>query len=229
MSVYARSIKSAQDRPPPTPIQIANKKRRHEKNMLIEQSLELFNHYNYRNQETVIKLIKLTLEKIRKRIVQASNPTANYGHIRIVKETPIFKSNALLAIPSITLQPSLDDIQTNLNRATQMIINVGKGISQWSKIKKIMLKRSNTMSLKNRIKEEETEQHKPTTYLKAILENKEITKVSALIATCITSIKADVEHGKDTFFKYKFIWERNKESELGEFLANKPTVSLKAF
>ena len=227
MSVYARSIKSAnQDRLPPTAIQIANKKRRHEKNLLIEQSLELFNHYNYCNQDAIIKLIKITLEKIRKKIVQASNLTANYGHIKIVKEAPVFKSNALLAIPSITLQPSLDDIQLNLNKATQMIINVGKGISQWTKNKKMMLKRSNTMLAKNRIKEEEAEQleKKATNYLKAVLENKEVIKISALIATCITSVKAKVEHGKDTFFKYKFIWEKNKESELTEFLANKPTV-----
>ena len=60
-AMSVRSSKSLQT-------QLTTRKRRTKKNLMNELSLELFNHYNNRNQETLIKLIKANLERIRKRI-----------------------------------------------------------------------------------------------------------------------------------------------------------------
>lgn len=226
MSVHARSSKSL-ERPTLTPAQLAQKKRRMEKNAMNELSLELFNHYNYRNQDTIIKLVKLNLEKVRKRIVQASHVPADYGTIKVKKEMPIFKSNALLAIPSIVLHPSLDEIQNQLNRAIQTIINVSKSVTQWTKSQKLIQKRHSLMITSRRTLEDENEVGliSGKNYLKAVLEHKDVAKLSAVLATSITSIKKKVTEGTNAFDKYSFIWEKNRETDLKEFLTNNPHVS----
>ena len=39
---------------------------------------------------------------------------------------PFFKCNAVLAIPNVVMAPALDEVQQNVNRSAQMIINVSK-------------------------------------------------------------------------------------------------------
>jgi len=227
MSVHAKSTKSIlTDRPALTPAQLAFRKKRNEKNALNELALELFNHYNHRNQDTLTKLIKLNLDKVRRRIVQASSVSADYGVVKVIKETPIFKTHALLAIPAIRLQPNLDDIQAHLNRAVQAIINVSKSVGQWTKNQALILKRNNSVFMARRGDEElEANLAANKNYLKAVLENKDVSKLSALIATSITAIKNEVTAGTDTFIKYKFIWEKDRDSDLKAFLAAEPQVS----
>lgn len=45
---------------------------------------------------------------------------------------PIFRANITLAIPNIAMTPALEDIQQTLNKAVECIINVPKGVRQWS-------------------------------------------------------------------------------------------------
>ena len=54
---------------------------------------------------------------------------------------PVFKSFAVLAIPSIGIQPSLDEIQQYLNKSVQLIVNVSKNITQWTKGQKFEKKK----------------------------------------------------------------------------------------
>ena len=48
-------------------------------------------------------------------------------------EVPLFKIFAELAIPNVTVRPSIDEVQMYLNRSVQIIISVSKCISQWDK------------------------------------------------------------------------------------------------
>ena len=47
---------------------------------------------------------------------------------------PFFRCDAILVIPAVCMSPALDDVQQTVNKAAQAIINVSKGISQWSKV-----------------------------------------------------------------------------------------------
>jgi dynein heavy chain len=45
---------------------------------------------------------------------------------------PIFQASVTLAIPNVAMVPALEDIQQTLNKAVECIINVPKGVRQWS-------------------------------------------------------------------------------------------------
>ncbi|XP_052831159.1 dynein axonemal heavy chain 5-like [Octopus bimaculoides] len=46
---------------------------------------------------------------------------------------PFFRTDAILTIPSITVQPALDEIQQVINKAVHMIVGVHKHVAHWSK------------------------------------------------------------------------------------------------
>ena len=117
---------------------------------------ELFNHFNHRNMDAIIKLVKTTLEKLRKRI-WASQAVKSYlneqsmggGGLLDKKETPVFKCYAVLAIPIIVMQPSLDEVQQSLNKSVQFILNVSKQVTEWTRIKRIGLVKKKELTKKD--------------------------------------------------------------------------------
>lgn len=88
---------------------------------------ELLNHFSHRNLDAIVRVIRMTLEKLRKRITT----TLSYG--RNHREAPVFKVFAELAIPNITIQPSTDEVQGYLHKAVTTIVSISKSISQWNK------------------------------------------------------------------------------------------------
>ncbi|CAF3405686.1 unnamed protein product [Rotaria sp. Silwood1] len=101
--------------------------RREQKKEYLQNAVtELLHHFSHQNLDAIIKVIKITLEKIRKRIV------STFIYNQSSREIPIFKIFAELIIPNITLQPQIDEVQSYLNKAVHIIIAISKNISQWS-------------------------------------------------------------------------------------------------
>ncbi|CAF0809445.1 unnamed protein product [Rotaria sordida] len=105
-------------------------RRKQKKEYLQNAITELLHYFSHQNLDAIIKVIRITLEKIRKRIASTFIYDQNY------REVPIFKVFAELIIPNITLQPQIDEVQSYLNKAIHTIINISKNISQWSKDRK---------------------------------------------------------------------------------------------
>jgi hypothetical protein len=83
-SVHGRSLKSAEQQRRSshlaTDSQLASKRRRHERLALNDHALDLFTHFSLRHQDTLARLVRACLERVRKRIAQASHTPARYGH-----------------------------------------------------------------------------------------------------------------------------------------------------
>lgn len=177
-----------------------------------------------------------------------------------IKETPIFKSFAVLAIPAIGMQPSMDEIQQYLNKAVQAIVNTSKSINQWTKGRKLVKKRSmgvmqdvktsldvTTTTLNGTSGDDSVVQggadesqlalmsDRPSSpaenaprpqknYYKAVSENKDIAKLISLLFTCLSATKKDVLNALDHFKEYQFIWQKDRDDDLKEFVATDPKV-----
>lgn len=171
----------------------------------------------------------------------------------LIIESPVFKSFAVLAIPTIGMQPSLDEIQQYLNKSVHAIVNVSKTITQWTKGRKVekkkpvdphavkpaldvtattqngdesMLQEDSHGQLTERAASPATSlTHKPQkTYYKAVSENKDIAKLVSLLFTCLSSTKKDVLNALDKFKEYQFIWQKDRDEELKEFMSTSPKV-----
>ncbi|XP_036366495.1 dynein heavy chain 5, axonemal-like [Octopus sinensis] len=104
----------------------------------LEEIQELKSHYNHRNIDALVKVTRNTLEAIRKRITSSNSimhyiESQKYAEGAKKNSRPFFHADAILTIPSITVQPALDEIQQVINRAVHMIVGVHKHVAHWSK------------------------------------------------------------------------------------------------
>ena len=44
---------------------------------------------------------------------------------------PLFRADIVLQIPNVVMKPSLDDLQSSLNKAVQVILKTSMEIPQW--------------------------------------------------------------------------------------------------
>lgn len=124
------------------PTVAAAKRKNDIKEYLEEHALELLSYFNSRNLEAIIRVTRSTLDAIKRRV--AATTGVNYVERpagikeELTTNTAAFRSNVVLAIPTITMQPALDDIQQAINKAATMVVYVSKGIEQWEETCKIL-------------------------------------------------------------------------------------------
>ena len=83
--------------------------------------------------------VSLSLKLKLKSGLSSSGEGSIYGDAK-KDSRPFFRTNATLAIPNIVMQPALDEVQQGLNKAVQSIISCSKGVAQWSKERKRVVK-----------------------------------------------------------------------------------------
>ncbi|XP_049585235.1 dynein axonemal heavy chain 5 [Syngnathus scovelli] len=128
------------------------------------EAQELLSYFNHRNVDALLKLIRNTLETLRKHI-----QTSPLAHFMGENDSPrrgrsngqqaIFRVNATLSIPNIAIIPTLEDIQQALNRTVECVVSVSKGVGQWNKerISKRKMDEKRIAALKPESSESESE------------------------------------------------------------------------
>lgn len=242
---------------PLTQAQLLRKRRKEQRHTMDEHARELLSFFNHKNLDAIVKLIKSTLEKIRKRINASQTVSYLNANEKTRREKAVFRCYAVLAIPNVTMQPTLDEVQQTLNKCVQTIVGVSKHIPLWSKERRGAVKppqpekakKVNLLTIRSEhensamdeenlnlnesrsVRQEErptsptTTIQAPKNYFKSVSENKEIAKLVSLIMTCISLTKKDVLGALDRFKTYQYIWQKDRDEDLREFLTNDIRVS----
>lgn len=181
-----------------------------------EETIELVNTINNRLVDALLKCIRNSLDLLKRRLYQGSSGH-RYGKVDKDKYNkandllvPFFKADIILEIPSITIQPSLDDIQHALNKAFHSILEVCRNVQQWNRIK---------------TQTSEALMPKAKNYYRYIAEHKDVTKLTVMLSSAVSSLKADSVRCLDYFSEYSFLWKSDKEEVVQEFLATEPILS----
>lgn len=103
---------------------------------------ELFNHFKYRNLEALIASVRGTLDNLRRCITTSSTLRSTnraYATAALSNSqeegphpTACFQADLILAIPSVVMQPTLEEMQNTVNQAVQYICEVGQHIQLWT-------------------------------------------------------------------------------------------------
>eukprot|EP00079_Xenopus_tropicalis_P026874 XP_012820905.1 PREDICTED: dynein heavy chain 5, axonemal [Xenopus tropicalis] len=238
---------------PPSPP--TKKKKKDMMEILEEEACELLSHFNHRNVDALLKVTRNTLETIRKRIQMSSMISFLDGNAiskQKINGQPIFKANITLAIPNIIMVPALDEVQQTLNKAVENIVNVSKGVGQWSKermSKKNILERKIT-AMRGNSNDSDSEDviveaggrstHENISevasistvafvhnknYFKNVSENKEIVKLCSVLSTSINSTKKEVLTALERFKSYHHIWQKDRDNVIEKFVSGSPLLS----
>lgn len=130
-----------------SPAAAAAKRKRETRDQLNMEAQELLTHFIHKNVDAIVRVTRTTLDSMRKRVQSAvahhyvgKGTSLSQGKDSGPDLSPLFSAYVTLQIPNITMQPALDEIQQGLNKAAQYVISVSKGVSQWNKTCKALLK-----------------------------------------------------------------------------------------
>ncbi|XP_032555884.1 dynein heavy chain 5, axonemal isoform X6 [Chiroxiphia lanceolata] len=231
------------------------KRKRMDLEKLEEEANELLSYFNNRNIDALLKVIRNTLETLRKRIHASSmiNFLENHSASKQKKGArPMIRTSINLSIPNIIMTPSLDEVQQMLNKAVNSIVKVMKGVGQWSKerrSKKKMLERKVAVlrcesrdsdsddgmketgkkpihdSVSDAASLSSSDPVQSQNYFKSVSENKEIIKLVSLLSSAINSTKREVLTALESFSCYHHIWQRDKEETIDKLMMGNPLLS----
>ena len=212
---------------------IATLRRVEQRTKLRQEADILQNTYEQRNIETLIQLTRNTLETIRKRVT-----THTYSKRK--NENPLFRSDIILALPSLIMRPTLDEIQQGLNKAVLQITDVSKKVYRWGqeRLKKEpsspqtesrpgFISRSD-MKSRSRLHLGQAPcalRH----YHRIVSDNKDVAKLVSLLSSAISSTKTQVTKGVEHFAKYQELWAVDKDLHLVEFMEGSPEPGVNEF
>lgn len=130
-----------------SPAAAAAKRKRETRDQLNMEAQELLMHFIHKNVDAIVRVTRTTLDGMRKRVQAAiavhyleNSSSLGQGRDSGPDLSPLFLANVTLQIPNITMQPALDEIQQGLNKAAQYVVSVSKGVSQWNKTCKALIK-----------------------------------------------------------------------------------------
>ena len=213
----------------------ALQRKRTQQNKLKQESENLMLVYEQKNIDVFLQLTRVSMEGLRKRLMVASL----YGEQKASKgNIPLFQSDILLVLPTITMSPSLDEIQQGLNQAVSCIALFTKTVYRWwqerptedpnsSEAMSPDLDISNETHGRNRsgrVKFKGTLAALKN-YHQMVAEHKEVAKLISLLSTAVNSTKNIISQGLAQFDRYRVVWEVEKEQRIAEFMKEDPGVN----
>jgi dynein heavy chain len=117
---------------------------------------------------------------------------------------PFFEVDVLLDGEESSLKPSLDEVQSAINRAASHVLKSTRKVQLWFQ------------------KDQPEEDREP--FYNWIAKDKEIVKVILLLTGSIQGTKNNVNRFLDSFGKYSWLWTKNPNEELKIFTKSNPTL-----
>ena len=215
---------------PKSPGDLTKFRRRMLRQEMVTEGDFLIEHFTRQNLDALVKVTRHTLETIKKRL--SSSTALGYETLKDFRksQSPVFSAKVVLAIPSIIMKPSLEDIQNTISAVIQTILGVHKQVYMWDEDR----------SLLNPPPQDATQSHilnrhsKPNVeappkqlknFYRLVSENKEVAKLVSLLSTTVTSSKKLVMDALGQFNKFQELWTVDRDEKLKGFAATKPLLS----
>ncbi|KAK3576985.1 hypothetical protein CHS0354_005992 [Potamilus streckersoni] len=187
----------------------------------------LHNLFTQRNTEALVKCTRLSLDAIKRRL-QTSNKYAK-DDIKEDQKPPLFCTDIMLSLPNVVLRPSLDDLQSSLNKAVQIILRTSQDIPQWEHMALHQKQQQKEIESAAAEQAEDVAKLMPTSVIKPlskiISEHKDVVKIVIQLNSIISTFKSDVNELLELFTKYNHLWQKSPDEAVKEFMNNKPILT----
>ncbi|KAL7690391.1 putative AAA+ ATPase domain, dynein heavy chain region D6 P-loop domain-containing protein [Plasmopara halstedii] len=168
--------------------------------MCSAEAIEAFRNF-YQNlfYRSLLTCTKNSLDLIKNRVCSK----AGAGFLFI--ERPFFEVDVQLSVPSVRLNPSLEDIQKAINRSAVAVIRCSKSLYEWGQ--QTVVPDSARISLFERLGCDT-----------------EIIKVAILLTGALHGTKNHVHEYLSAFKKYDWLWKEDMEYRYNQFIQRNPLI-----
>ena len=74
---------------------------------------------------------RLSLDAIKRRVQMVNRYSKLDNDHGGDKKAPLFRADIVLQLPNVVMKPSLEDIQSSLNKCIQIILKMTEAVPQW--------------------------------------------------------------------------------------------------
>ncbi|KAL3320549.1 Dynein heavy chain 8, axonemal [Cichlidogyrus casuarinus] len=190
----------------------------------------LLSYYTQRNTEALVSCTRATFDNIKRRLYTSTSfvgDSGSSGH-ELSKKVPLFKSEFMLEIPNVVMQPNLDELQSGVNRAIHLILGMAKGIEPWKHMVLTHKLLQKELDRQNEQQPDDAKMNQPLVFKpleKIISEHKEVTKIVIQLNTVMNSFKDDISRLLNEFSAYSELWQKDASAQVAEFMAENPILS----
>ncbi|XP_072567808.1 dynein axonemal heavy chain 5 [Paramormyrops kingsleyae] len=181
-----------------------------------------------RNTDALVKATKLSLDALKRRLhVSSSKYQMSSRLSRSTTQAPLFRASIQLAIPNIVMRPSLEEIQSMLNKTVNIVLSLGRDIPLWTFSH---LHHKQLQAEQNAIRDAgddslPTKQIQLKPLDRQLSEHKDISKVVVQLASIVSSLKTDAVDVLEEFAHFSALWNQDPEEQLKIFLESQPSLS----
>lgn len=197
---------------------------------LLQEAENLMSCYEQVVIDSQLRLLRTTLEKLRKRLLVKllAYDDANKDK----PDNPLFEADLILAVPSVIMKPSLDEIQQMLNSTITVIISTTKSVYRWGQARhtvphpptqgshgmQSLHSRSAVRSRFHLTSEASSDTSSMKTFHQCIAGNKEVQKLTYALGAAVNSTKRVILATTDKFNIYTHLWEIDRKAKMVEFM-----------
>lgn len=162
-----------------------------------EEIQKLSKYYNWSMYQALLHATKYSLNQMKERICGRRNAPK-----QVLK--PFFEVDVHLEGDTCTLKPTLEEVQSAINRAASHVLKSTKRVQNWNQ------------------KDIPEDQREP--FYDWIAKDKEIVKVILLLTGSIQGTKNNVKKFLDSFERYNWLWRQKIDESLKRFNSKNPQL-----
>ncbi|XP_044760955.1 dynein axonemal heavy chain 8-like isoform X2 [Coccinella septempunctata] len=174
--------------------------------------VELFSYFNMKLTESLVKMVKASLEQLKQKATSVRGNT---------ETIPMMRTKMQLQIPNTVINPDLTVIQSMFAQVVANVLECNKYIHLWGQRGVTPQK----VSLKLRkINTDPSAPPKPVVmnYYKQVAENKEVIRLYMSLQGAMFLVKPDVASVLNRYLNYSYLWSDDREKIIDEFCERGP-------
>ncbi|XP_049912492.1 dynein axonemal heavy chain 5 [Epinephelus moara] len=181
----------------------------------------------HRNTEALVKATKSSLDVLRKRLhVHKYQPSSSFSSSSQSAPPPLFRASIQLAIPNIVLRPSLDDIQSTVNKLVSVVLSVTKDIPLWT-YSHLQYKQQQVEQAAVRDAGDDIPVKPPVLRPldRQLAEHRDITKLVIQLSSIVSSLRAQAADTLNELSHFSTLWNQDPEEQVKVFLQSNPSLA----
>ncbi|XP_029955923.1 dynein heavy chain 5, axonemal [Salarias fasciatus] len=186
----------------------------------------------HRNTEAMVTATKFSLDALRRRlhVVRHQLPSSSSSHSSNLSDPPaLFRASIQLAIPNIVLKPSLEDIQSTVNKMVNSVLSATKDVPLWT-YAHLQYKQLQVEQAAVRDAGDDTPV-KPLVLRpldRQLAEHKDIAKSVSLtiqLGSIVSSLKSQAVDTLNQLAHFSALWNQDPEEQVQAFLQSDPSLT----